>query len=738
MLKKLLVYFFLFFIGSFVFFKHPFTSLKEPITILAVPHESESWEKLNSEKILKNQKVRANFVAYHNNLGIVSVRFKTLGRANKDRITFRIKEVNASDWYYENIYKTDQFLDNQQFTFGFPPIQNAKNKTFEFEIISLDGTEKESVALSTTEPTFISKYSLDKSDPVSFLIGKIFTSFDSIKLLIQFSISIILAFLLHLFLNEKLGKRFKVKLRIGPKQEIALIYLGVFITLLILLLDNFQASLGLIDDHWIKYFLGPDNSIHITEIPRLISNTEVSQYGSYVRFRPMYYTMQVLETFFWRNNPTLWYGFRLLLFSTSFTIFIYLFKRVVGVIPSFIFALFVLTYPFWGDIMGRLGPAEIYGVFGTSLFALGAFRLHLNRNKKSNSSQKIDPNVLLVFFGFLLAAGAKENFLVLLLPTFYLLAIQLKRKKFDLTTGFLGMTVLFGLFVASAVLIAIAKTGTDVYESQIAVPDRVTLILRGVGLFINRLKILYFLLFIATSSLLLLIMKKRVRLKEHLISIGTYSFLIFCLLILFVSQYVFYNGSWPTSIRYDFPGILAEPFTWLIYIILLFQFIRIFKPRLSRTSLKVTVGLLFFILTLINGYDHLKEVTAINKARTNDFEVKYQRLLKTIEQNKGPLVYESYNLWDYEPIFSLQRYLAASGIQRDSFLIIHGYLNDAKAGSLEKRLVDELQRSSLDGPNEKFNFRPLKEFKNDKQCVSIVFSQMKRSKISCAVSSDIL
>jgi len=107
-------------------------------------------------------------------LGIVAVRFNTYFRINSDSVKFRIKEQGSSKWYYENVYKVDQFQPNDYFTFGLPIISNSKGKTYDFEIESVKGVKYDAVAISKIQPIFITKYQYPKtlllSNPKIFLV----------------------------------------------------------------------------------------------------------------------------------------------------------------------------------------------------------------------------------------------------------------------------------------------------------------------------------------------------------------------------------------------------------------------------------------------------------------------------------------------------------------------------------------------------------------------------------------
>jgi len=115
-------------------------------------------------EILKSEKVTGDFKASENYLGQVLVRFYNYDRINSDSVIFRIKEKNSSDWLYQNIYKTDQFIPNALFTFGFPIIPDSRGKEYYFEIESVAGIPEDAITLSPQKPTIGVIYQFPKKE----------------------------------------------------------------------------------------------------------------------------------------------------------------------------------------------------------------------------------------------------------------------------------------------------------------------------------------------------------------------------------------------------------------------------------------------------------------------------------------------------------------------------------------------------------------------------------------------
>lgn len=135
-------------------------------------------------EILTGEKITGKFKAKEDNLGIVSLRFNTFGRINNDILIFRIKEEWDEKWYYENEYKVDQFQQYGFFPFGFPIIQDSKDRRYSLEIESTNGKTKNAVSISEYSPIFEAKYKFSrdeilssKKELITFLYKKVLNSF---------------------------------------------------------------------------------------------------------------------------------------------------------------------------------------------------------------------------------------------------------------------------------------------------------------------------------------------------------------------------------------------------------------------------------------------------------------------------------------------------------------------------------------------------------------------------------
>lgn len=161
--------------------------------------------------LLKGEKLMGQLTASENNFGILLFRFNQLASKVSDRVIFKIKEKGKDSWYYENIYKANQFQNNEYFAFGFPSIQNSKNNEYFLEIESLAGVNTNGVMISSrkSQVALVYKYSLhdliNANTLFSFLSKKVVYATNNINFLQNWNLIFIfiLSLLLTFFLQNK-------------------------------------------------------------------------------------------------------------------------------------------------------------------------------------------------------------------------------------------------------------------------------------------------------------------------------------------------------------------------------------------------------------------------------------------------------------------------------------------------------------------------------------------------------
>ena len=148
----------------------------------------------------RNNKLELKFKSKLNNLGIITIKF-TNDAVRYDIINFKIREKDASSWYYQGKINTEQFFDNPNYLFGFPVILNSKNKIYEVEIESQKNKISDIITLSKENPILISKHLFNKKILLTDTSQlKDYFKYKTYSIIVQFDFWLKLAFIYIFFL----------------------------------------------------------------------------------------------------------------------------------------------------------------------------------------------------------------------------------------------------------------------------------------------------------------------------------------------------------------------------------------------------------------------------------------------------------------------------------------------------------------------------------------------------------
>lgn len=466
--------------------------------------------------------------------------------------------------------------------------------------------------------------------------------------------------------------------------------------------DLFGAKLGMIDDHEIPLFLGTNGVITLAEYPGVLASTEVGEWGNNLRFRPSYYALRILETMLWKDNATLWYFTRYILLVISMWMGWRIMSSYFPKILSYLFVFYILTMPFWPDILTRLGPSEIYGIPALIGFVYGYVF-----NK---------PWLLLT--SFVVAVGAKENFMFLL-PLFIIWIWQMSREQKMTKLLWIGCIVALGftVWIVSAILVATSKVGVDFYGEAISYRYRVTRFVWDIPKIIMERK-----MFFSAGILVLMIVNfiKTPKKEGNIYALIT----LLCVYGVIASQYIFYPNQIPTLMRYDFPVMIMFRVADLIALYYLTN--HLFKHWLKKL---VTPGI-YILLTLImiafivrSQYSLIKVRGANVATNTNSFAGKIELITnKAKAEPEANLMFVSTFWLDFEPVISLARYLTAKGVKNNMILSYtpDPALTDPLGIELQKRFLNSMNGIATEDTSFE-HFSPRRELKEP--CYSITFGK---------------
>lgn len=135
--------------------------VKSSFTTISHGYGKEIFVVLPKGEILKKEKVIGRFKSAENNLGIIAIRFNVFGKVKNDQFVFRLKEEGQKKWFYENTYRAKEFGGYPLFPFGFPIIENSKNKVYYFELESKKGERGNAIEIAEASPVVEVRYKFE-------------------------------------------------------------------------------------------------------------------------------------------------------------------------------------------------------------------------------------------------------------------------------------------------------------------------------------------------------------------------------------------------------------------------------------------------------------------------------------------------------------------------------------------------------------------------------------------------
>jgi hypothetical protein len=466
----------------------------------------------------------------------------------------------------------------------------------------------------------------------------------------------------------------------SPRFQMSVIVLASIIVVGYLYGANLRAKWSAFDDHEIMWFMGSRTQLPFSEIAPKLLLTEVGSQSDLPRFRPAYYGLRLLETWAWGKHPADWYAAHLsILCFFMITIWALAWPRI-GFLTAGLLAVCTVMLPFWSGIFSALGPGETYAVLGLALYLIGAdlvFRQHHS-----------GPGWCLLLTGTMTAAGAKENMLLLALPLPFFLWQQFRHagsKSFPALAA--GLGILWCAWIAFTLASRLRAAGGDVYANPISLSQRLATILRlrgDPGM-----------LGLSCAAGCFLLLWWYWRRRNAAMQRAALTGLVWTTLFvgLYVAQVVFYNGSWPTGTRYDFPGMLVWPALFVVACWYIRKWSSLVRSAAHRVFLEAAIPILAF-MALVGSFRNVPAARAVaerNVAATSGWTALLTRAASVAREHESyPLVVQSNDPADFEVVVGLPRFLAAYGAPNPAYLLwtprrqaVTNYL-----GSMSDQLVE--------------------------------------------------
>lgn len=165
--------------------------------------------------------VSAEFRATESQLGIVSFRFQKPDSQTTSSVIFRIKEKGRSAWHYEHEYTTNQLHENNWYPFGFPILEQSREKLYQLEIEGIS-VSKEDAVLLLADRGFLVQYQVP-NERLFAPIHRIFLLFqNNVISEVKAEIFLYIGFIVGLFYFTFILKKIHVYTKIIFMVEISL------------------------------------------------------------------------------------------------------------------------------------------------------------------------------------------------------------------------------------------------------------------------------------------------------------------------------------------------------------------------------------------------------------------------------------------------------------------------------------------------------------------------------------
>jgi hypothetical protein len=482
------------------------------------------------------------------------------------------------------------------------------------------------------------------------------------------------------------------------------------------------------DDHEIAFFVGRADRLPFSEIPRTLLETEIGYAGRWPRFRPAYMGLRLLESSLWGFSPLGWYRTRLVMYVLSVFLVGWMLAARIGVVGAIGLVTWVLSARYWFHVWGRLGPPESYAAFGCALWALAIYLLWPAVTPSTRTARyRVGLGLLFFVVGNAVVVGAKENFLILAGPNLALAVIEMRSGR---TGGIRWWACLTDVAVAAAVATPLAiyfsTTPIDYYGHSVAFQGRAAVLTQGVVRLtaLHGAVIVAVALWVATRSVSLVGVAgpspawRRLTSSLVLASVSA--------LVLFLSQFVLYNGDITRDTHYEFPAALAGP----ALVVVVSLYLRDFFRRTGALGVERVVyhltAAVFVGLALLSshGFREQREMSRGWATATRDFTARITAAATTARADPNvPIVVISGRPFDQEPILATERFLWTLGVSNPLFLVLDWMPGRPQWSPIESHLAPGLVRFAHEGGR---GFQPADRLEPNAPCLSIGLSHEPR------------
>jgi hypothetical protein len=456
-----------------------------------------------------------------------------------------------------------------------------------------------------------------------------------------------------------------------------------------------RAEWSMADDHDIFRFIGEREHLPLLEMPNVLATkTEIGAMGSLLRFRPSYFALTVLQSSIFGKHPSAWYAFHIAMAVIFASVLCLVALRVASPIVVLGFMGYELSRPYWGDIFARLGAGEAYAALGLAIIAV-AVMTGLRRTFTGGVCAA-------VAVGLAIAAGSKENFVLLTVVPVWLLST---RPSHVTVTGKVWLVIgtLYSLFIGAVAFRGVSHAGHDFYLHPISIGHA----LQALGQTLQQMTVWIWVggVWALWLTVRLQYQRGRIGSAESLI-LNRYIFAVVLLLIVYASQIVFYSGQdvIDNGVRYLFPQALAKDFALLLAATIVLRVVDASESQ-SRSGVRFAwISAACFLLGALPQWNQ-NRLSAVERVEASqEWTKKVQDGVAYLKDHPtAGLILNSHHPLDIEPVQAIVEMMRSEGVVNPIAIQINGYSSRALEHNSDPllpvlaRQLENFQASGLAG-----------------------------------------
>ena len=318
-----------------------------------------------------------------------------------------------------------------------------------------------------------------------------------------------------------------------------------------------RAEWAVMDDHSMLASIGPTGRLRWRAVPSVLAQTEGAHPGEFSRYRPGLFSAQVIEAAVIGPNPRLWFAWRTVQFALVMAAICWVVSAFTVPVVAMLLTLYASTHAYWSDSFVHLFVSECWSATWFAVFLIAGERFW---QRSRGGAGRVAGALAWMAMSGALAASTKENLLILLPFAWGALWWSARtRRQLWYAWGAAAVSAAVAALIVVAVIVGLRREGgADLYGNTVTVAERLALFTRPLPVAL-------------AAAWITLLVAARVSKRLAAARLGaeqqarwralwrTVLWVAAASTLVVASQFVFYNGDWPTGgSRFDFPGRLVE------------------------------------------------------------------------------------------------------------------------------------------------------------------------------------